>query len=276
MARTGSRYSRKPRHDWGRLFARFFCLIFGIIGAVPLGVGLLVRTSVVRNWAARETAAVLQRELGVSAHYGVEVRAWPLSFALSNVVVDASDALGAALEVGRIAVRPRLFALLGGRVDAGHIEIDAPRVRLVVRDGAVQNLRYRLPKTSDRPPSRHAPFTSLAVTDAALDVEIDGVRIRGRDVDIDVDTEDGPRFEVVLKAGQQSIVRDRTVLSMDPAAKPRMARDVDVLCQLDARLRIGAGSLLVQRLSLTGFVDLDGEPGTGPNCDSSPQDPRRV
>jgi translocation and assembly module TamB len=177
MARTVPGYTRRPRRNWGRVFAQFLCLIFGLIGAIPLGVGLLVRTSAVRDWAARETAALLERELGLTARYRVEVRAWPLSLGLSDVVVEGSDALGAALEVARILVRPRLFALLGGHIDAGHIEVDAPRVRLVVRDGALQNLRYRLPPTSDRPPSRRAPFTSLAVTDAALDVDIEGTRV---------------------------------------------------------------------------------------------------
>src|SRR5687768_3531488 len=121
MARTVSGYPRRPRRDWGQLLARVLCLVFGIIGAVPLGVGALVRTPVVRNWAARETSAVLARELGLSARYRVEVHAWPLSLGLSDVVVEGSDALGAAFEVARILVRPRLFALLGGHIDAGHI-----------------------------------------------------------------------------------------------------------------------------------------------------------
>ncbi|HMI83626.1 MAG TPA: translocation/assembly module TamB domain-containing protein [Polyangiaceae bacterium] len=276
MARTVPGYSRRPRRDWGQLLARLLCLIFGVIGAVPLGVGALVRTPYVQSWAARETAAVLERELGLFASYRVEVHAWPLSVGLSDVVVEGSDALGAALEVARILVRPRLFALLGGRVDAGHIEIDAPRVRVVVRDGVVQNLRYRLPDTGDRPPSRRAPFTSLAVTDAALDVDIEGVRVKGRDVDVDVTTEDGPRFEVILKTGEQSIVREHAVLSVDPVPEGQTAVDEDVLCQLDARVRFSAGSVLVHRLALSGFADNDGRPGTAPPCQAAADDPRRI
>ncbi len=98
---------RKRRRDWGRVFARLWCLVFGIVGAVPFSVGLLVRTPVVRAWAASETAAELQRELGVVARYHVEVNAWPLSIGLSDVRVEGSDGLGAALEAARIAVRPR-------------------------------------------------------------------------------------------------------------------------------------------------------------------------
>ena len=276
MARTVSGYPRRPRRDWGQLLAQLFCLVFGVIGAIPLGVGALVRTPYVRGWAARETAAVLERELGVSARYRVEVQAWPLSVGLSDVVVEGSDALGAALEVGRILVRPRLFALLGGRVDAGHIEIDAPHVRLVLRDGLVQNLRYRLPETGERPASRRAPFTSLAVTDAVLDVDIEGVRVKGGDIDVDVTTEDGPRFEVILKTGEQSIVREHAVLSVDPVPPGSTAVDEDILCQLDARVRFGAGSVLVHRLALSGVADDDGRAGTAPTCAASADDPRRV
>ena len=251
MARTVSGYPRRPRRDWGRLVAQFLCLVFGMIGAIPLGVGALVRTPYVRDWAARETSALLERELGLSARYRVEVRAWPLSLGLSDVAVEGSDALGAALEVARILVRPRLFALLGGHIDAGHIEVDSPRVRLVVRDGAIQNLRYRLPETGERAPSRRAPFTSLAVTDAALDLDVDGVRVRGRDVDVDVATEDGPRFEVILKAGEQSIVREHPVLSVDPVAPGSTDVDEDTLVRarrsrsvrLGIRARPPAGAL---------------------------------
>src|SRR5262245_10861849 len=172
MARPTHPYLRKPRRDWGRLLARIWCLVFGIVGAVPFGVGLLVRTPVVRAWAARETAAVLERELGLLARYHVEVRAWPLSIGLSDIQVEGADGLGPALEAARIAVRPRLFSLMSGRLDAGHIEIDSPRARLVVKDGELSNVSYRLPMTQSRTPVRRAPFISVAVTDAALDLDV--------------------------------------------------------------------------------------------------------
>ena len=95
MPRIALPYVRKRRRDWGRLLARLLCLAFGVIGAVPFGVGLLVRTPPVRVWAAHETAAVLARELGLTARYRVEVQAWPLSVGLSDVVVEGSDGLGA-------------------------------------------------------------------------------------------------------------------------------------------------------------------------------------
>jgi translocation and assembly module TamB len=258
------------------MLAQLLCLIFGVIGAVPFGVGLLVRTPPVRDWAARETAAVLARELGVAARYRVEVQAWPLSIGLSDVSVEGSDGLGVALAAARIAVRPRLFSLMAGRLDAGHIEIDAPQARVVVRDGAIANVSYHLPKAPDSGPIRHAPFTSVAITDAAVDLDVDGMGLKGRDIDVDVTAEDGPVFDVALRAGEQTIVRARSVLATDPKEVGRPAVDEDILCQLDARVRLAKDSVLVRRLELAGFADSDVEPGTAPTCSVPVSDPRRV
>jgi translocation and assembly module TamB len=276
LARPPVPYRRKPQRDWGRLVARLFCLVFGVIGAVPFSVGLLVRTPVVRAWAARETAAVLERELGLVARYRVEVQAWPLSIGLSDVRVEGSDGIGAALEAARIAVRPRLFSLMSGRLDAGHIEIDGPRARLVMRNGELTNVSYRLPKTDNPTPVRHAPFISVAVTDGAMDLDLDGVKVRGRDVDVDVTAEDGPVFDIALRAGEHSIVRERDVLSVDEERQGSRAVDEDVLCQLDARLRIARGSILVRRLALQAVADLDENRGSAASCDAPAGDPRRV
>src|ERR1700759_239523 len=119
------------------------CVVFGVVGAGPLGLGLLVRTAPVRAWAARETAAIVAGQLGVNARYDVAVQVWPVVVALENVVVDASDGGPPFLAVERIAVRPRPFALLGGHLDAGDVEIVGPRIRVVVENGKLQNLTYK-------------------------------------------------------------------------------------------------------------------------------------
>src|SRR4051812_48922770 len=113
----------KPRRDWGRLFALILCSLFAVVGVVPLGLGLLVRTQPVRAWAARETAALLAREVGVTARYDVEVQAWPLMIRLRDVRIDASDGGSPFLEVERISVRPRPFSLLAGQLDVGDVEV---------------------------------------------------------------------------------------------------------------------------------------------------------
>ena len=105
----------RPHRDWGRGIALLLCVVFAILGAVPLSLGLLVRTTPVRAWAARETAAMLARTLKVNAHYDVAVQAWPMLIALENVVVDASDGGDPFLSVERIAVRPRPRFVRAGR-----------------------------------------------------------------------------------------------------------------------------------------------------------------
>src|SRR5262249_10488845 len=149
------------------------------------------------------------------ARYCVDVQAWPLSIGLSDLFVEGSDGLGAALEAERIAVRPRLFSLMSGRLDAGHDEIPGARARVGGRPGELSNVKYHLPKTEGRAPVRRAPFISMAVTDAAMDLDLDGVKLRGRDIDLDVSAEDGPVFDIALRAGEQSILREREVLSID-------------------------------------------------------------
>src|SRR5262245_58367045 len=176
MPAPGKRRSRKRRRSYGRAIALSLCVVFAIIGVIPLSLGVLVRTARVRGWAARETASLLARELGISARYGVTVRAWPMMVALDQVVVDASDGQTPFLEVERVIVRPRVFSLLAGQFDVGDIEIVAPRLRVVLEQGKLTNLRYKLPEgggTSQRP--ARSPVASVSVTDARVDAAIDGI-----------------------------------------------------------------------------------------------------
>ena len=55
---------RKRRRDWGRIVARVFCVLFAIVGMLPVGVGLLVRTSWARSIATAEARKVVA-SLGV-------------------------------------------------------------------------------------------------------------------------------------------------------------------------------------------------------------------
>src|SRR5262245_17633190 len=77
--------------DFGRIAARLLCALFALIGALPLAAALLARSAAVREWAAAETARVLEQELGVTASYRVEVRVLPLELALRDLVVPSAD-----------------------------------------------------------------------------------------------------------------------------------------------------------------------------------------
>ena len=234
MALKRREKKRRPPRDWGRLFALVLSVIFAVIGAVPLGVGLLVRTATVRGWAARETSALIARELGVVARYDVAVQAWPMLVALENVVVDAKGGGAPFLTVERIAVRPRLFSLLAGHLDAGDVEIIGPRIRAVVEGGELKNLHYELPKSSGGS-SEGAPLSSLSITDARVDATIEGVRISARELDADISTEQDRALEIALRAGETAITRVHPFPGREATED---AVDDDVICRLEARVRV--------------------------------------
>ena len=265
--------------DFGRLLARVVCALFALLGALPLAAGLFVSSHSVEAWAARETARVLKEQLGLTASYRVELKLLPLRLTVNGLTVPASDGAGPALQVSRIAVTPRIFSLLSGKLDAGDVEIDHPQARLVIRDGKLQNLDYHLPdlpKTT-RAPSKQAPFGSLSVGDARFNLDIDGVHVDTGELDLDVFAEQGPTFEVALRSSGAHIWREREVRGVPPPPPGTVASDEDVLCRLELRARYEPGDILVRRLSALGTADLDPKSGTLPACDLAQEEiPGRV
>jgi translocation and assembly module TamB len=174
--------------DFGRIWARVVCALLALLGALPLASGLFLSSRPVSAWAERETARVLKEQLGLSASYRVELNLLPLRLTLTDLLVPASDGGGPALQVSRIAVTPRIFSLLSGKLDAGDVEVDGPRARLVIQGGKVRNLDYRLPELpkTKRAPSKQAPFGSLSVGDARFNLQIDGTHVDTGELDLDV------------------------------------------------------------------------------------------
>ena len=263
--------------DFGRIFARVVCALFALLGALPLLTGFFLSSATVENWAARQTTHLLQQQLGLTASFRVELKLLPLRVTVSQLVVPASDGGTPALEVARVAVTPRIFSLLAGRLDAGDVEVDQPKARLVIKDGQLQNLSYRLPEPSKkaRAPSKQAPFSSLSVGDAHFALDIDGVHVDTGAVDLDVFAEQGPSFEVALRSSGTRVWRERVVRGVPPPPPGTLATDEDTLCRLELRLRYEAGEpggILVRRFSALGSADLDPKPGTMPSCDNLRED----
>ncbi len=249
------------RRDFGRLVARIFCALFAFIGILPVILWGLARTDRVKSWAERETAALIQKELGVTASYTVEVTLWPLGLELNDLEVPDTRGGEPAFAADRISVQPRVFALLGGRVQVGDIEVDRPRIRVRIKDGELTNVAYRLPEASGGSTSA-SPFTSLSISDAVIDADIEGNLISTTAMDVDVYAEPGPSFEVAVRAAESHIERTRKTFDTPSV----VAVDEDVVCQLDLRARYSGTTLLVRRLSLLGAADLDIERGTRPKC----------
>lgn len=265
MAPPARRKTGRRRVSLTRLLAVALAAAFALIGAIPLALGLLVRTDLVRSWAASETSRLLASELGVTARFDAVVEAWPLLVRLDDVVIDGTDPARPFLTVEKISVRPRLFSLLAGKLDAGDIEVLAPRIHAVIAGGKLANFTTKPlpPSTSSTGPSA-APFASLSVTDAHIDATVDGAAaIDLHEVDVDVTAEDGGAYELALRAGKSAITRVRARLGEDRAED---SVDEDVLCRLDVRARLEPGAVLVRRLRLGGSVDADPDPGTRPAC----------
>jgi translocation and assembly module TamB len=266
-------------HDFVRIFARVVCALFAVLGALPVLTGFVLSSKFVEGWAAREAGRVLKEQLGLTASYHVELKLLPLRVAVNDLVVPASDGGSPALEVKRIAVTPRIFSLLSGRLDAGDVEVDAPKARLVLRDGKIQNLSYHLPDLpkTKRAPSKQAPFGSLSVGDGRFLLDLDGVQIDTGELDLDVFAERGPTFEVALRSSGTRVWRERVVRGVPPPPPGTTASDEDVLCRLELRLRYEPGEILVRRLSALGAADLDPKSGTFAPCESDRDDlPGRV
>jgi len=259
--------------------ARVVCLLFALIGALPLGVTLLARTERVKRWAAEEASRLLRQELGIEAAFQTSVQPWPLTVRIHHLVVDSSNGTGPAIEADEVALRPRIFSLIQGRLNAGDIEIERPRIRLDVRDGRILNLdvRQRQRPPASPEPSAASPFSSLAIDDATFDLSIDGTRIGGTHVDADVTAEQGSAFDVALRLSSLTI--DRTsVLEFDGPGAPAAgdATHEDVICSLDARLRVDGSTVLVRRLRMKGGADSDPAVDTRPGCNLPEDDVRRV
>jgi translocation and assembly module TamB len=264
---------KRTRRDWGRGLARVLCVLLGLVGVLPFAATVVVRSAWARTWAATETERVLRGQ-GVVARYAMALRVWPLAVELTDLRIDSTDGGGPVLECTRARVRPKLFALLAGKIAIDQIEMDEPRVRVVVRDGQVVNLDLQQNPNTKRQGPLHLPFGTFALTDASMDLDVDGTTVAARSLDLDVTSEDDPTagstVELSVRAGRAEVHRPHA----GPDGKPMT--DDDALCSVEARVRVEPGAILVRRLEGVGSADLDAAAGTTPPCDLPAEDKRRV
>ncbi len=268
------RRTAQPRRDLGRTFARLLCAIFAVVGLIPLSGGILLRSKPMQAWAASETSRLLRQELGVEATFQVETSLIPLRLAVADLTVPSTDGGGPAVAARLIAVSPRFFSLLAGRIDVGDIELEDSTVRLVLRDGELKNVAHRFPDTPNddsSPTLKRAPFRSLAVTNARVELDLDGILVKTDSIDIDAFAEENLSFDVALRAAGADFTSQRTIVTDD---KTKPAFDEDRLCALDLRVLLSRQEVLVRRLSLLGVVDQDPSADTQPACD--PDDENRI
>lgn len=271
---------KKRRFPWARALALFLSALLALVGLVPVGVAALARTNLVRNFAARETAKLI-KEQGVTARYELNLSLVPLAVELRNIRVEATDGRGPFLEARRARARPRLFALLAGKLDIDEIDVEGPHVRVVLgKDGKLANLNVTLPESKEKKPFR-APFNVVSVSDAQVDLAVDAFHVTLTDVDVDVTAEEvspvaASDFDIALRVG---VARSTWLRIVDPGdAKRRVDVDSedDMLCDLDARVRVEGGRILVRRFITHGGIDLDPLGDTFTGCSLPQTDKRRL
>ena len=219
-----------------------------------------MRSEPLQQWAAGETSRLLLQQLGLKATFTVELSLIPLRLAINELTVLATDSEQPAIVADSVEVRPRFFSLLAGRIDVGDITLEDTQVRLIVRDGKVQNVAYHFPQAREKAPLDRAPFRSLAVTNAQLDIQIDDTHIQTGSIDIDAIVEQALRFDIALHAARSTVSSTRTT---DDGLR---FVDDDQLCELDLRALLSREEVLIRRLSLAGTVDDDPNPNTFGRC----------
>jgi translocation and assembly module TamB len=266
-----ARRRHRRRRDWVRVIARAACAALAGVGVLPFAAALVVHSALARSWATHQTERALSAQ-GIVATYDMALKVWPLTVELTNVRMDSTGGGMPALECRRLLVRPKLFALLAGKLAIEQVELQEPHVHVMVRAGEVTNVQTK--GSAPSKPTQGAPFRTLALTDASIDVELDTVHVHARSLDLDVTADDDPvdglSFEIALRAGRTSLLRSRSL------ADGSVATDDDTLCAIDGRVRVQQDGILVRRLQGVGSADLDAAPGTEAACNLPDDDKRRV
>jgi len=156
-------------------------------------------------------ADLLRREIGLAADVDrLRVGLFPVPrFEARGIDLD-DPVYGPFLETDRLEVRPSLTALLTGQLRIADIRIDRPRVRLVLKDGAIRNLP-RPPGRRDDGGGLELPFDRLTIDDARvhLDAELGDASLRGVHVQLETRNRRGDRFTLRVGASGGRLSHDR-------------------------------------------------------------------
>jgi translocation and assembly module TamB len=245
--------------------AQGFCFLLALAGLIPLLVALLVRLP----WARTNLAELAQRELraalGLTARFDLRIELLPPAVVLAKIQVDATDG-SPAISMAKVRMAPQFFSLLGGRWNAGDVEILRPEVKLVIAGGRPLNLPLRLAApelgaaNKTEVDLRHPPLRSLTIEEARVSLALEdlGLRLTLDELDLDVTTEAGTLDASVQLTGGAVHLRR--------LEDGRVVFDDDAVCGLQLRIHYDEGGVLVRRLTLDARADQDPAPGGPPSC----------
>jgi translocation and assembly module TamB len=271
------------RRVWSVRIARVLCTILALIGTLPLLASFLLRMPTIRNRISEETAKLV-RNAGIDARYNLAIKLWPLSVDMTDLRVESKDGKGPAVITPRATVRPRLFALLSGKVEVDEIELVSPKIRLDIQGKRIVNLGIDLPESDPNKPSGpfYAPFSLVSVSNASVDVTYNTDRVELFGVDGDLSTQskrEGSLLDGALRANRVAVRRVRPLNETEVTKEHLGAQsiDEDELCDVDARFRYDPPhSILIRHFSAHGGLDLDPKGDTFPSCGLTETDKRRV
>jgi translocation and assembly module TamB len=275
------------RRVWSVRIARVLCTIFAVLGTLPLIASFLLRVPTVRDRISEETAKLV-RNAGIDARYTLAIKLWPLSVDMTDLYVASKDGKGPAVIAPRATVRPRIFALLSGKVEVDEVELVSPKIRLDIQGRRIVNLGIDIPDADPNKPSGpfHAPFSLVSVSNASVDVTYNKDRVELFGVDGDLTTQnkrEGSMLDGALRANRVAVRRVRPVNETEvpkerrPVATGTEAVDEDELCDIDARFRYDPPkSILIRHFSAHGGLDMDAKADTFPSCGLTETDKRRV
>ncbi len=276
MPPTSPRSSAPARVFVAIWFARALGAALALAGLVPV-VALLVVGSPQGRARISQEAHRAALQAGLDVKFNVELKYWPLRLQATDVVLASTDGGSPALQAAQLELRPRLFALLAGKVDFDEISLESARVRAVVRGNRIENLNFELPQSSGAPSGPlELPIHALSLTDTEIDadVQIPGLTARASVHALDADVQLGSGseagvFEIAARASRIGLSRDRVV---DGVVKT----DDDELCGLDARVRVSPKEILVRRLTLSGSTDESDAPASFAGCTLASDDLRAI
>ena len=256
------------------------CLLLGLVGALPLFAAMLLKNARVQRWTNATTERLIRAELGLEAKYRATLSLWPLEFRVADLSVAATDGGSPALRVEGLRLRPRLFSLLSGQINLGEVQVIKPQVRVVIRDGKLANAPLRLsqrPPSKKRRPQTEPPFTSLTVSNANLDIDLDGKRLQVQDINADVYAKRGPTFDLTIK-NTRTTIDMRHHVDATKTTPEIQAHDEDVICGFELQAHVTPNAARLRRLIVQGFADLDPRSNTRAACDRTVDetDPQQV
>ena len=265
------KHRRRPR-----FVSKALAWIFAACGLLPFVLVMGLKSQTFRHTVTREVSKEVAKQ-GIAATFDVNVALWPLAARLEDVRVGSKDSTELAVQVEKLSVKPRLFALLAGKIYIDEVDITSPKIHLVIGDGKIQNLGIDLPKSKPDEPETpwNFPFSLVSMTNAALDLTLEGQRIRASGVDVDVTTDapaegtQGMALEAMVHVGEA-----RTVVTNGVVNPPQTWEDG--VCELEARVRVEQHHIVARRVSLMGILDALPGVDTPAVCPNDDKDPQRV